>query len=69
MLVNPGDLTAGTGDDTSVGTLSVRPVDALLSGHRRPLPTGNASTIGASSLPSGGQGTTGLGAPGTGGTQ
>ena len=48
MLVNPDDLTAGSGVDTSIGQLSARPVDALLTGHRRPLPAGNASTIGGS---------------------
>ncbi len=69
MLVNPADLTAGTSDDTSVGRLSVRPVDALLSGHRQPLPAGNASTIGASSLQSGGQGLGGAGTPSAGGMQ
>ncbi len=62
MLVNPNDLTSGTGDDGSVGRLSVRPVDALLSGHRQPLPAGNASTIGASS-PQPGQGIGVLGTP------
>jgi hypothetical protein len=48
MLVNPNDLAAGTGDDTSLGPLSVRPVDALLTGRRKPLPSVNASQIGAS---------------------
>ena len=71
MLVNPNDLAAGTADDTSVGPLSVRPVDALLSGKRKPLPSGGASQIGASS---GGQGQGaggggGLGGGDTGGTQ
>jgi hypothetical protein len=59
MLVNPNDLAAGTADDTSVGPLSVRPVDALLAGRRKPLPSVNASQIGASS---GGQGPLGGGA-------
>ena len=65
MIANPQDLTAGTSDDTGVGHLAVRPVDALLSGHRRSLPTVNASTIGASAMPSGG----GAAALGSGGTQ
>ena len=48
MLINPNDLAAGTGEDTSLGPLSVRPVDALLAGRRKPLPSVNASQIGAS---------------------
>jgi hypothetical protein len=69
MLVNPNDQVAGTGDDTSLGSLSVRPIDALVSGHRRPLPSVNASTIGAASGQQGGQAAVGLGGPNGGGTQ
>jgi hypothetical protein len=68
MVVNPNDLVAGQGDDTSVGALSVRPVDQLLAGRRRPLPSVNASDIGASQTQQqpGGQGTPGgAGGPGT----
>jgi hypothetical protein len=70
MLVNPNDLVAGSGDNTSLGALSVHPVDALLSGHRKPLPSVNASQIGASGQggQQGGGGGLGGGA-GTGGTQ
>jgi hypothetical protein len=63
MLINPNDLAAGAANNTSVGALSVRPVDALLSGRRKPLPSVNASPIGASSA---GQGQGG-GGPGGGG--
>jgi hypothetical protein len=65
MVANPNDLTTGTSDGTGLGHLAVRPVDALLGGHRRSLPTVNASTIGASGMPSGG----GAAALGSGGTQ
>ena len=47
MLVNPNDLIAGTADDTSIGPLAVRPIDALVTGRRKPLPSVNASQIGA----------------------
>ena len=47
MLVNPNDATAGTGEDTSLGALSARPVEQLVTGHRRPLPSVNASEVGA----------------------
>jgi hypothetical protein len=47
MLVNPGDAVAGVGEDTSVAPLSERPVELLMSGHRRPLPFVNASEVGA----------------------
>lgn len=69
MLVNPNDLAAGTGDDTSTGPLSVRPVDALLTGRRKPLPSVNASEIGAQSGQQGQQGGGGPGGGGAGGTQ
>jgi hypothetical protein len=69
MLVNPNDLAAGTGDDTSTGPLSVRPIDALVTGRRRPLPSVNASQIGAGAVQQGqgaqGQGTGGQGGGGT----
>jgi type IV pilus biogenesis protein CpaD/CtpE len=71
MLANPNDLVAGTGDDTSTGPLSVRPIDALVTGRRRPLPSVNASTIGASEQ-QGAQGGAGAGTQagtGAGGTQ
>jgi hypothetical protein len=64
MLVNPNDLAAGTGDDTSVGALSAHPVDALLKGHRKSLPSVSASQIGASGLqvqPTGGDSQGGTG--------
>jgi hypothetical protein len=65
MLVNPNDLAAGTEDNTSVGPLSVRPVDALLTGRRKPLPSVNASQIGASGQQGqGGGGGAGAGAAG-----
>jgi hypothetical protein len=47
MLVNPGDAVAGTGEDTSLAPLSERPVELLMTGHRRALPSVNASEIGA----------------------
>ena len=68
MLVNPNDLAAGTGDNTSVGPLSVRPVDALLRGRRKPLPSVNASQIGASGQQDQ-QGGGGAGAGASGGAQ
>lgn len=47
MLVNPNDAVAGTGEDTSMGTLPERPVELPVTGRRRPLPSVNASEIGA----------------------
>ncbi len=47
MVVNPGDLVVGTGEDTSLGPLAARPVQELLTGRRRPLPSVNASEVGA----------------------
>jgi hypothetical protein len=47
MLVNPNDAVAGTGEATSLGTLSERPVELLVTGRRHPLPSVNASEIGA----------------------
>jgi hypothetical protein len=62
MLVNPGDLTRGTGESTSEGTLASRPVQMLLSGQRQALPSVNASTISANqSQPSTGTGGAGVG--------
>jgi hypothetical protein len=72
MLVNPNDLITGTGDDSSIGPLAVRPVDALVTGRRKPLPSVNASTIGAGSGQQGQQGQPGAGGQGGsggGGTQ
>jgi hypothetical protein len=68
MLVNPNDLAAGSGDDTSTGPLSVRPVDALLTGRRKSLPSVNASQIGTQGGGSQGQQGGGSGG-GAGGTQ
>ncbi|MGD0103362.1 MAG: hypothetical protein ABSC06_04915 [Rhodopila sp.] len=62
MLVNPKDQVAGTGDDTSLGPLSVRPIDALVTGRRKPLPSVNASTIGTGSGLQGLSGVPGQGA-------
>jgi len=67
MVVNPDDLAAGTGDDSSTGPLSVRPVDALVSGHRKLLPTVNATSIGTGGQQ--GAGGQGAGGPGGGGAQ
>jgi hypothetical protein len=47
MLVNPRDAVAGTGEDTSLAPLSARPVELLVTGRRRPLPSVNASEVGA----------------------
>jgi hypothetical protein len=69
MVANPNDLAVGTGDDGSLGPLSVRPVDELLTGRRKPLPSVNASQIGAQSGQQGQQGGGGLGAGASGGTQ
>jgi hypothetical protein len=68
MLVNPNDAVTGTGEDTSMGTLSERPVELLVSGRRRPLPSVNASDIGTTGqqglqqpgYPGGGAGGAGL---------
>jgi hypothetical protein len=68
MLVNPNDLVTGSGENTSLGPLSVQPVDALLSGRRKPLPSVNASQIGTSGQ-QGQQGGGGPGGAGTGGPQ
>jgi hypothetical protein len=51
MLVNPSDAVVGTGEDTSVAPLAERPVEMLYSGRRRPLPSVNASEIGAGGQP------------------
>lgn len=50
MLANPRDLSAGQGEETSDGALAARPVQLLLSGQRRPLPSVNASTVGATQV-------------------
>lgn len=50
MVVNPNDLVAGTGEDTSVGSEAEHPVELLVSGRRRPLPSVSAAQIGASGL-------------------
>lgn len=62
MVVNPRDLTAGAGEETSDGTLAAQPVQLLLSGQRRTLPSVNASTIGATQ----GQQSSGTGGAGVG---
>ena len=64
MLVNPNDLAAGASDGTSTGPLSVRPIDALVTGRRKPLPSISASTIGVGSQ----QGQQGQAAGGQGGS-
>lgn len=46
MVVNPNDLVAGEGEDTSLAPLAARPVELLVTGRRRPLPNVNASDIG-----------------------
>jgi hypothetical protein len=46
MLVNPNDLVVGASDNTSLAPLAARPVELLVTGHRRPLPSVNASDIG-----------------------
>jgi type IV pilus biogenesis protein CpaD/CtpE len=69
MVSNPNDLVAGTGEDTSTGPLSVRPIDALVTGRRRPLPSVNASTIGASEQQGAQSGPSGGAQAGAGGTQ
>jgi hypothetical protein len=53
MVAEPADLAAGARDDASAGPLSVRPVDALMTGRRRPLSGMNASGVGGSALPGG----------------
>ena len=50
MVVNPGDLVAGSGEDTSLAPLSTRPVQLLEAGRRSPLPSVSASQIGAAGL-------------------
>ncbi len=50
MVVNPNDLVAGTGEDTSVGSEAERPVEMLVSGRRQRLPSVSASDIGTSGL-------------------
>jgi hypothetical protein len=62
MLVNPNDAVAGTGEDTSMGNLSERPVELLVTGRRRPLPSVNASDIGTTGQQQGQQQGTGGGA-------
>jgi hypothetical protein len=46
MIANPGDLVAGTGEPASLASQSTRSIDLLVTGHRRPLPSVNASQIG-----------------------
>jgi hypothetical protein len=48
MVANPADLSAGTGEEDSNGTLATTPVQQLLAGRRARLPSVNASTVGAS---------------------
>ena len=70
MVVEPADLEAGKGDDGSTGPLSVRPVDRLMTGRRRPLSGLNASAVGGSEQPGGGaQGAGEPAIPGGGGLQ
>jgi len=67
MVINPNDLVAGTGDDNGLAALSTRPIDLMVAGRRRPLPSVNASEIGAAQggQQQGGQGSQG-GAGGSG---
>jgi hypothetical protein len=74
MLVNPNDLVVGASDDTSLGALSARPVELLVTGRRRPLPSVSASEVGASAIQPQQQGVQGggtgtQGGPGGTGTQ
>jgi hypothetical protein len=43
MLVNPRDLVAGAGEDTSTGAAAAAPVARLVAGKREPLPASNAA--------------------------
>ena len=47
MLVNPNDLVAGTGAETSNANLSAAPVQRLYTGRRNPLPATVGSVINA----------------------
>jgi hypothetical protein len=73
IAYRPGSLPAGTpapgaADNTSIGSLSVRPIDALVTGRRKPPPSVDASTFGAGAAPrQGSQGTRGQGVRGQGG--
>jgi hypothetical protein len=63
MLVNPNDIVAGTGPEDSLAPLATRPIDLLVTGRRKALPSVNASDIGTSGggQPQGGQGQQGSG--------
>ena len=55
MIVNPNDLTAGTGESTAIGVQAVPPVQRLYSGQRYPLPASNVlelNVIGGEQQPS-----------------
>jgi hypothetical protein len=45
MLVNPHDLVAGVGEDTSIGPEAALPVARLVAGKRKELPASNAATF------------------------
>src|SRR4051794_32604921 len=51
MVVNPHDLVAGAGQGGSAGSEAAPPVARVLAGKRYPLPSMNASAVGASVQP------------------
>jgi hypothetical protein len=62
MLVNPRDLVAGTGEDTSTGPEAAAPIARLVAGQRTPLPASNAAQFVIAAPPqTGGAGGTGGG--------
>jgi hypothetical protein len=56
MLVNPHDLVAGVGEDTSIGPEAALPVARLIAGKRKELPASNAATFQFVGAPEGGGG-------------
>jgi len=64
MLVNPNDLVAGTGDDSSVGVMAAHPITRLYTGHRTALPAQTGTEIPAAATPPQGGGQGGQGGPG-----
>jgi len=67
MLVNPHDLIAGVGEDTSRGPAAALPVARLIAGKRQPLPASNAALFQITTQPqSGGAGDAGGGSGGQG---
>jgi type IV pilus biogenesis protein CpaD/CtpE len=63
MIIDPRDLTAGTGEQNSAGTAASIPVQRLIAGRRAPLPQSGISDVRISGDQSGSAGSSGTAPP------